>query len=496
MTNGLHQGNLLWIGVAVYLILMILLGIFAGRRVRSLADFLVAGRRLPFSMATATLLATWFGAGTCIGIAAAVYQGDLRSVIADPFAVSLSLVLAGFLLVGVLRRLRCMTVTDIIQERFGRGAGIYASLWMIPAYIGSLSAQILGIGMILNLITGLHPVTAQLIAAAVVLIYTVAGGMWAVTLTDAVQIVLIAAGLLLVAPFAIREAGGMEAVFCNPAVDYSLLPAACDRGSASAWVNYTGNWLIMGLGCMVGQDLLQRTLSCRTSKIAVATTFCTAILYFLLALIPVAIGLTAKILLPKWGVESAALDGALQNQVMPRIAAGVLGGISPWLLLLFFGALISAVMSTADSSLLAASGLLVRNVIQPLLPELPEEKQLLLTRIATVVILVLSTVLALAAKSVYSLMISAWASQLVIVLIPVFAAVYLPHTKACTIWHTMLTATAVWLGYMIDAAIKIPGTLLEILDSGKFQYELTNGSVYGFAAGLIVFGISAIFTRR
>ncbi|MBR2434309.1 MAG: hypothetical protein IKB22_02445, partial [Lentisphaeria bacterium] len=97
---------------------------------------------------------------------------------------------------------------------------------------------------------------------------------------------------------------------------------------------------------------------------------------------------------------------------------------------------------------------------------------------------------------VYSLMISAWASQLVIVLIPVFAAVYLPHTKACTIWHTMLTATAVWLGYMIVAAIKIPGTLLEILDSGKFQYELTNGSVYGFAAGLIVFGISAIFTRR
>ena len=486
----------LWGGILFYIFVMLLIGLYAGRKVRNVADFIVAGRRLALIPATGTLLATWFGAGTCIGISAAVYKGGIHSVIADPFAVTVCLLLAGFFLAGVLRRMNYMTVTDIIQDHYGRGAGIYASVWMIPAYVGLLSAQILGIGTVLHLFLGWDLIVSQVAAALVILIYTVAGGMWAVTLTDLVQMVLILLGLFLILPGAVREAGGWQAVFSNPDVDYSILPTRLERSSFSGMVNYCGNWMIMGLGCIVGQDLLQRSLACKDEKTARNSTLLTAFLYFFIALVPLTIGLAARLLLPKWGITPEIMGGDLENQVMPRVAAGILGPISPILLILFLGALISAIMSTADSSLLAASSLLIRNVIQPLFPSVPDHRLLYYTRITTVLLVVLSTCLSLMAESVYALMISASASQLVIVFIPVFAAVYCPSANKNAIWGSMLSGTFVWLGYLFYKGCMADGAFTAFFRSNVFQYELTNGAVYGFFAGLAGFLLMLPVCRR
>ena len=474
----------LWGGILFYIAVVLAIGIFAGRKIRNMSDFIVAGRRLTLLPAIGTLLATWFGAGSCIGIAASVYRGGLHSVIADPFAVTLCLILAGLFLTGVLRRMNCMTVTDIIHQHYGRAAGVYASLWMIPAYIGLLSAQILGIGTVLHLLLGWNLICSQLAAALVILIYTTAGGMWAVTLTDQVQIILILIGLFLIVPGAVREAGGLQAIFCNPDVNYSILPSAVEKSSFSGMVNYCGNWMIMGLGCIVGQDLLQRTLACKDERTARNSTLITAFLYFAVAFVPLMIGLAAKILLPQWGITAEVMAGDFENQVMPRIAAGILGPVSPVLLILFLGALISAIMSTADSCLLAASSLLTRNVIQPLCPSVPDNKLLLYTRIITVFFVIFSTCLSMMAESVYALMISASASQLVIVLIPVFTAVYLPAVKRDAIWSSMIAGTLIWLGYLLYKGCIFDGSLFAFFRSSTFQYELTNGSVYGFLAAI------------
>ena len=203
-----------------------------------------------------------------------------------------------------------------------------------------------------------------------------------------------------------------------------------------------------------------------------------------MAFVPLLIGLAAKILLPKWGISAEVMGHDFENQVMPRIAAGILGPISPVLLILFLGALISAIMSTADSCLLAASSLLTRNVIQPLCPSVPDNKLLLYTRIITVLFVIFSTCLSLMTESVYALMISASASQLVIVLIPVFAAVYLPSVKRDGIWCSMLAGTCVWLGYLFYRGCVFDGSLFAFFRSDSFQYELTNGSVYGFLAAI------------
>ncbi|MBO5923888.1 MAG: sodium:solute symporter, partial [Lentisphaeria bacterium] len=204
--------RMLLIGIVIYMIVMLLIGWFSSRKVNEMSDFLVAGRRLPLWMATATLLATWFGAGSSMGVSATVYADGIGGVLADPFGAALSLIFAGVFIVGMLRKKGCMTVTDIIERRYGKGAGIYASLWMVPVYVGWLGAQLLGLGTILNLLTGISVQTGTLIGAAVVLLYTCAGGMWAVTLTDVVQVGIMIVGLIVLLPGAIELAGGSQAV--------------------------------------------------------------------------------------------------------------------------------------------------------------------------------------------------------------------------------------------------------------------------------------------
>ena len=483
----------LWIGIGIYVLIVLAIGYFAGRKVKNLGDFLVAGRRLPLWMATATLLATWFGAGSSMGVAATVYSGNLRDVIADPFGASLSLILAGIFIVGVLRKLNCMTVTDIIQKQYGKGAGIYASIWMVPVYVGWLGAQVLGLGTLLNLLTGIDLFYARCIGAAVVLFYTVTGGMWAVTITDVVQVVLIVVGLFIIVPGAVQMAGGLDTIVTAPGVDLSLAP---ESGCGTlGHVNYIGNWIIMGLGCMVGQDLIQRSLASKDEKVAISSSVISGFLYFAIAMVPITIGLAAKILLPQWGITSDIMGSNLDNQVLPRIAIGVLGAIHPILLTLFLSALISAIMSSADSSLLAASSLLVNNVVSPLFSKATDKQTLLSTRIATVLILSIATFLAMKVESIYALMTSCWASQLVVVLIPVLSAIYCPKASSNTIWCTMIVSTAVWIAYIFIAGMGIHGTLAEKISSPDFQYHLTNGAVFGFAAGLLAFFTSYLGER-
>ncbi len=492
--------TLLWCGIAVYVLGMLLIGWYASRRVKGMNDFLVAGRRLPLWMATATLLATWFGAGSSMGVAATVFSDGVGGVIADPFGASLSLILAGVFIVGLLRRLKCLTVTDIIERRYGKWAGVYASAWMIPVYVGWLGAQVLGMGTILQVLTGMDLAYGTLIGAVVVLIYTIAGGMWAVTLTDIVQVSLIIVGLFLIVPGAVQEAGGWVNVFANVPPEHLSIA----KPESESWVYYIGSWIIMGLGCMVGQDLVQRSLSSRNEKIAASSAVIAGFFYAAIALVPITIGFAARIVLAQYNITAEVMGDNLEDQVLPRMAVIVLGKLSPLVLILFLSALISAIMSSADSSLLAASSLLTNNVIRPIWPRLSDQWMLHITRVATLLLTVIATFLALKVSSIYQLMINSWASQLVVIFIPVVTALYVPKASKNCAWATMVTATGVWLSYMFvgavgievaEAEIQKSGYLTALLQHAEFGRVLTCGAVYGFLAGAVAF-ICSYFGER
>ena len=475
----------LLIGVVIYIILMLLIGWFSSRKVSGISDFIVAGRRLPLWMATATLLATWFGAGSSMGVAATVYSDGIIGVLADPFGAALSLILAGVFVVGMLRKQNCMTVTDIIERRFGKAAGVYASLWMIPVYVGWLGAQLLGLGTILNLITGVPVVTGTLISTFVVLLYTCAGGMWAVTLTDIVQVGIMIVGLILLLPGTVELAGGSAALMQALTPNDTLLPVGANN--FNDYVYYFGSWIIMGLGCMVGQDLVQRSLASKNSNIAVASRVISGFTYIVVAFIPIVIGIAARIILPKYGITADQMGNNLSNQVLPKIAILVLGGSYPILLTIFIAALTAAIMSSADSSLLAGASLLCNNIIAPIFPKMREKHLLLSTRIATVLLTAVALILAIWVKSIYSLMINSWISQLVIIFLPVIMALYVPRATKHTAWATMITGTVVWLGYTYITSCGNNMNLAALLASDGFDRSITCGAVYGFVSALITF---------
>ena len=471
-------------GIVIYMLVMLAIGWFASRKVSLMSDFLVAGRRLPLWMATATLLATWFGAGSSMGVAATVYSSGISGVLADPFGASLSLILAGVFVVGMLRRQNCMTVTDIIERRFGKGAGIYASLWMIPVYVGWLGSQLLGLGTILHLLTGIDIIYGTLIGAGVVLIYTCAGGMWAVTLTDVVQIGIVVLGLIVIFPGAVNMAGGADVLLGSLTEADTLLPVGAE--CFNDYVYYIGSWIIMGLGCMVGQDLVQRSLASKNSNVAVASSVMSGFFYIVIAMIPVTIGIAARIILPKYGISNAEMGDSLSNQVLPRIAIMVLEN-SPFFLTVFLAALTAAIMSSADSSLLAGASLLCNNIRAPLFPSLREKWLLFSTRVAVGLLTVIALVVAIWVKSIYNLMIGSWISQLVIIFLPVMIALYVPRATRNTVWATMLSGTAVWLGYTFIAGCGSGMSFVDLLSSSRFDRAITCGAVYGFVSALLTF---------
>ena len=477
--------NMLIIGMVVYMVAMLFVGWISSRKVAGMSDFLVAGRRLPLWMATATLLATWFGAGSSMGVAATVYSDGIRGVLADPFGASVSLILAGVFIVGMLRKKQCMTVTDIIERRFGKAAGVYASLWMIPVYVGWLGAQLLGLGTILNLLTGMSVIYGTLIGTVVVLLYTCAGGMWAVTLTDVVQVGIIVLGLIMLLPGTLEMAGGAEVLMENFTEADTLLPAA--DANFNDYVYYIGSWIIMGLGCMVGQDLVQRSLASKNSNVAVASSVISGFAYMIIGLIPIAIGIAARIILPENGITGEVMGDDLENQVLPRIAILVMGGNYPVILTIFVAALTAAIMSSADSSLLAGASLLCNNVIAPVFPKLRVKWLLLCTRVATVLLTIVALILAIWVKSIYNLMINSWIAQLVVIFLPVIMALYVPRATRHTAWATMVVGTVVWLGYTFVVSCGSGMGFIELLASDEFDRAITCGAVYGFVSALLTF---------
>lgn len=398
------------LGLSAYLLVMLGIGLYASRRVHGSADYLVAGRRLSLPLATATLSATWFGGGLCIGAASAAYGGGFRAVIADPFGAALCLFLAGAFYVRVLRRMGIMTIASFFTARFNGRAGMLASLCTIPAYVGWVAALMVAFGRILQSLTGLDPVVGICVGAGIVLIYTYAGGMWAVTLTDFVQLLILVVGMVCLTPILLADMGGWSALAARiPDERFDLYPV---EGGAAAWFDYARDWLVIGLGNLAGQDLIQRSLSSRDDKVAVRSAYLSGVLYLTVGMLPVLLGMAGAVILP---------DLADPDLVMMELAQMYLPAAA---LVLFAGALVSALLSSADSALLAPASVIGWDLLRWLKPTASEQLCLRVSRIAVTVCGIVALVLALHRTSVYDLMVDSWSILLATLFVPLTAGIW------------------------------------------------------------------------
>lgn len=434
-------------GLIFYLIVMLGIGLYASRRVEGSADFVVAGRRLGIWLATGTLAATWFGGGLCIGAASAAYSGGFLAVIADPFGAALCLFLAGLFYVRALRRTGVMTVASFFTRRFSKSSGLLASLCTIPAYIGWVAALMVAFGRILQSLTGIEPTMAILLGAAVVLIYTFAGGMWAVTLTDFVQVTILIIGMVILTPLLLSDMGGWTALAAQiPADRFHLYPHDAD---ANAWFAYIRDWLVIGLGNLAGQDLIQRTLSSRNDQVAVRSSYYAGLIYVTIGFLPVLLGMAGAVIMP---------DLANPDLIMMEIAQRYLPAAA---LVLFCGALVSALLSSADSALLAPASVVGWDLLRHFRPQAAEGTSLLVSRISVIVFGLVALVLALHRSSVYDLMVDSWSILLATLFVPLTAGIWWSRANAAGSLASILTGGIAWL-LLLPIAENWPADLLAV----------------------------------
>ncbi len=418
-------------GLVVYLAIMLAIGLYASRRVEGSADFVVAGRRLGIWLSTGTLAATWFGGGLCIGAASAAYSGGFLAVIADPFGAALCLFLAGLFYVRALRRTGVMTVASFFTHRFSRSSGLLASVCTIPAYVGWVASLMVAFGRILQSLAGVEPTTAILLGAAVVLVYTFAGGMWAVTLTDFVQLTILIVGMVVLTPILLSDMGGWSAIAAKiPTERFFLYP---HDGDATAWFGYVRDWLVIGLGNLAGQDLIQRTLSSRDDNIAVRSAYYSGLIYVTIGFLPVLLGMAGAILLPDLADPDLVMM-ALAEHYLPTFA-----------LILFVGALVSALLSSADSALLAPASVVGWDILRHFRPKADERTCLIVSRIAVVLFGLFALALALHKTSVYDLMVDSWSVLLATLFVPLTAGIWWSRANAAGSLASILVGAAAWL---------------------------------------------------
>ena len=429
--------TIIFIGVAVYLAMMLVIGAYASKKANTAANFIVAGRRMPIWICSATIVATWFGGGTMMGAAGASYENGLIGVIADPFGGALALFVVGFFFVRIFRRLRLLTFIEFFQNRYGTTAATIAAVASIASNIGWTAALLVAFGFVFETLTGIPLEIGIMGGAVVVFIYTVAGGMWAVAITDFVQIVVIAFGLILLLVVVLIDVGGWGNIGPHlPEGTFRMIPA---ERSPWVWLDYFRAWLIFGLADVTAQTLLQRAFSARNEQTAQNSFYLAGIGHLSLGMIPVTLGIIASVTMP--GLADP-------ETVVPQLA---IAHLHPVAIAIFVGALLAAIMSSADSALLASASIFSINVLPLFKPEATDRLRLFSTRIAIPVFGSFAVYVALEVKVVYNLIMDANSISLVCVVIPFILGVWWTRANRMGALASMAMGFLTWMSAILFA---------------------------------------------
>ncbi|OJX33751.1 MAG: sodium:solute symporter [Burkholderiales bacterium 68-12] len=434
--------------IVLYLAASIAIGLFAARRVHNTADYAVAGRSLPLAVVIATTFATWFGSETVLGAPAQFVKEGLGGTVEDPFGAGMCLVLVGLFFARKLYAMNIITIGDYYRQRYGRAVEVLCSCIIIFSYLGWVGAQITALGLVFNLLShgAISLAWGMVIGTVVVLVYTLYGGMWSVALTDFVQMIVIAVGLLLIAWYAGEMAGGAGKVIDYAAREgkFNFLPT----GGLKEWTFFIAAAITMMLGSIPQQDVFQRVMSSNNARTARTGPVVGGLLYIGFAFVPMFVVMAALIVMP--GTAELLADDpqkVLPTLVMERMPVG--------LQVAFFGALLSAIMSTASATLLAPSTTFVENILRNLRPGMSDAETLKAMRISVLVFTccVLVYSITMQGSSIYELVSGAYQVPLVGAFVPLVLGVYWKRATTQGALLAVVMGIGVWLWFVASPVL-------------------------------------------
>ncbi len=436
--------------VFLYIAVTLAIGFWASRKVKTTNDFTLAGKSLSMALVGVTIFATWFGPELIMGVPGRFVEQGIRGVITDQFGGFLCLILVGFFFARQLYRLNIVTLGDFFKMRFGKSIELVTSLIYVYTYFFWIAAQFVALAYLFHSLIGISIQNGIFLGAFIVVIYTYIGGMWAVTFTDLLQSIFIVIGLFLVLLNVLDETGGIVPIFSDrPENFYQFFP---DPGLYN-WTDYIAMWMAFGIGAIPAQEIYQRVFSAKSEKAGQHGVFLSALLIFVIGALPLVIGLGAAKLHPE-----LMGDDHGQNLIPAMVAQYTSVPIQ----MLFFGALISAILSTSSGAMLSPATIIGENLLKPYMPNMSDKRLLLFTRISVILIALVSCIFALSDTNIHGLVVSSAVLVMVCLLAPLSFGLYWRRSSVFGAWMAIVLGFTVWfLSDMFETRVHptIYGTL-------------------------------------
>jgi len=471
---------LIWF-VILYLLVSIGIGLYAATRVHNVKDYVVAGRHLPLYVVTATVFATWFGAETVLGISAKFVKDGLRGIVEDPFGASMCLMLVGMFFAAKLYKMNLITIGDYYRARYGRTVEVLTSIAIILSYLGWVAAQILALGLVFSFVTqgAVSQHEGMVIGAAIVLVYTLFGGMWSVAMTDAFQMTIIVVAMLYLAWLLSGMTGGAGVVISHAAHADKFI--FWPQLSAREVLAFVGAAVTMMLGSIPQQDVFQRVMSARNEKTAVRGALFGGGLYFVFAFIPLFLAYCATL------IDPAMVSELIDNNAQLILPTLIMNHTPVFAQVMFFGALLSAIMSTASGTLLAPSVTFTENILKGIIGHQGDRHFLWTMRVVVVCFTVAVTLFALTSTaSIYEMVGNAYKVTLVAAFIPLVCGLYWKRANNQGAMFAIIAGVSSWLlleifnadglwppqlaGLLMSALGMLAGSLLPDLTRRRHQH--------------------------
>lgn len=418
--------------IGVYLLGTLAIGWWASRRVKTTADFVMAGKGLPMMMVACALFATWFGSETVLGAGAEFAEHGILGVIEDPFGAALCLLLAGLLIARPLYNLKILTFNDFYRMRFGKTAEITSAVVMVPSYFSWIAAQIVALAIVLEAVGGLDRSWGVLICTSLVLLYTYIGGMWSVAVTDFVQTIAIILGLLVLTVSMVMQAGGWGNMLAAAPPNFFQFFPDPEPVKIIHWV---AAWMTIGLGSVPQQDVFQRVMAAKNVRASVWACYASSFMYLSIAAMPLIICYCARMLYPE------LLEGDTQ-MIIPTM---VLQHSGLAMQIFFFGALISAILSTCSGAMLAPATVIGENLVRPLFKNVTDAQLLKIMRVSLVGVALITGMMALSRNNIFELVGESSAFSLVSLFVPLIAGLYWKKATGFGAIASMIIGLLVWL---------------------------------------------------
>ena len=426
--------------VIIYWIISVGIGLWAALRVKNTADFAAAGHSLPLPIVTATVFATWFGSETVLGIPATFLKEGLGGIVSDPFGSSMCLILVGIFFARHLYNRRMLTIGDFFREKYGRTVEVIITLCIVVSYLGWVAAQIKALGLVFNVVSdgAISQTMGMLIGAGSVLIYTLYGGMWAVAMTDFIQMIIIVIGMLYIGGEMASQTGGVAVVLQHAAAagKFNFWPDM----NLAAILGFIAALVTMMLGSIPQQDVFQRITSSKNVNVAVQAAILGGVLYFIFAFVPLFLAYSATLINPDLVAKYLETDAQM---ILPKL---ILQHAPLLAQIMFFGALLSAIKSCASATLLAPSVTFAENIVRGMFKHLSDRQLLKVMRITVLCFTALVTAFAINSElSIFKMVESAYKVTLVSAFVPLAFGVYWSRANSLGGLLAALFGLATWI---------------------------------------------------